>query len=100
MKLSEMESLEPNKILDVIAVVKNFEDYATIMTRSTFYQRNWEPGHWASRILPSSCMLCDELRCHLWFCWFAYHIRSMFVGGHVPKVFRTLLSAREFGLLN
>eukprot|EP00903_Cladosiphon_okamuranus_P009556 g9099.t1 len=33
-KLNEMESLEPNKILDVIGVVKSFEDYATIMTKS------------------------------------------------------------------
>ena len=32
-KLNEMESLEPNTKLDVIAVVKNVEDYATIMTR-------------------------------------------------------------------
>lgn len=33
MKLSEMESVEPNTIVDVIAVVKSFEDYAVINTR-------------------------------------------------------------------
>lgn len=32
-KLNEMESMEPNKIIDVIAVVKGFEDCATIMTK-------------------------------------------------------------------
>ena len=33
MKLNEMETLEPNTKLDVIAVVKNVEEYATIMTK-------------------------------------------------------------------
>lgn len=32
-KLNEMEGMEPNKILDTIAVVKSFEDCATINTR-------------------------------------------------------------------
>lgn len=33
MKLSEMESLEPNTIVDVVAVVKSYEDCAVINTR-------------------------------------------------------------------
>lgn len=32
-KLSEMENTEPNKILDVVGVVKSFEDYVPITTR-------------------------------------------------------------------
>ena len=32
-KLNEMEAMEPNKILDVIAVVKSCEDHAQITTR-------------------------------------------------------------------
>ncbi|CAM9450721.1 unnamed protein product [Scytosiphon promiscuus] len=33
-KLSEMENTEPNKVLDVIGVVKSFEDYMPITTRA------------------------------------------------------------------
>ncbi|CAN0355303.1 unnamed protein product [Pylaiella littoralis] len=33
-KLNEMEGMEPNKILDTIAVVKSFEDFAVINTKA------------------------------------------------------------------
>lgn len=32
-KLNEMEAMEPNTIIDVIAVVKSFEDCASITTK-------------------------------------------------------------------
>lgn len=32
-KLNQMEQMEPNKILDVVAVVKGYDDCASITTR-------------------------------------------------------------------
>eukprot|EP00752_Nemacystus_decipiens_P010206 g9095.t2 len=57
-KLNEMESLEPNTTLDVIAVVKNVEDYGTIITRA-----GKETGKRNMTLVDDSC---TEISMTLW----------------------------------